>query len=170
MLDLALKVTEDYFGIGKQGTIIDRCRRLEEVGWNAIYREDIANLDNISPLQRGLADWIAQEADLRLRHMRLAESFVAVTENYIQEKPTAERFAETLLIIFDLMARIKGTKIPRRPRLGFRRVKITIGEPISVSDRWYTYQQNRQSAKKAVTELTQTVEKSLKQLQENSEV
>ena len=164
LLDVALKVTEDYFGLWGQGTAIDRCRRLEEAGWNAIYREDVADLKALSPLEFGLANWSAQEAELRLKHMRLVESFVAVTSSYIQEKPTAERFAETLLIIFDLLERIKGKKIPRRPCLGKRQVKFTIGTPISVTDRWETYHQNRQAAKQAVTCLTQDLQQALTEL------
>ncbi len=164
LLDVALKVAEGYFGVSSQGTVIDRCRRLEEVGWNAIYREDIPDIHHISPLQRGLADWIAEEAELSLKHMRLVESFVAVTGSYVKDNPTPERFAETALILFDLMARIKGKKIPRRPRLGKRWVTITVGEPIALSERWQTYQQSRKAAKQAIAELTQDLQAALENL------
>ena len=86
--------------------------------------------------------------------MRLAESFVAVTGTYVREKPSFERFAETSLILFDAIARIKG-KNPRRPRLGWRKSTVTIGEPIDVSDRATIYRENRRGAKQAVTQLTQ---------------
>jgi hypothetical protein len=112
----------------------------------------------------GLGNWVAEEAEIRLKHMRLVESFVAVTGNYIQEKPTAERFAETLLILFDLMARIQGKKVPRRPSLGKRGVKIIVGEPISVSEKWSMYQSSRHQAKQAVAELTNEVEAALTDL------
>lgn len=158
LLDGALQVAEQYFNLSSQGNIIERCRRVEEAGWNYIYREDIADLRTLSPLQKGLGDWVAQEADLRMHHMRLVESFVAVTKDYIREKPSFERLAETALIVFDLLARIKEQKIPRRPRLGWRQAKITVGEPISVSDRWSTYQQSRQAARRTVAELTQDLQ------------
>ena len=164
LLDVALKVAEDYFGIPSQGTMSKRCRRLEEVGWNVIYREDIADLKHISLLQRGLADWIAQEADLRLKHMRLVESFVAVTGMYVKEKPTPERFAETVLILFDLVARIKGKKIPRRPSLGKRGVTITIGQPLSLNERWHAYHENRKAGKQAIAELTRDLQIALENL------
>jgi 1-acyl-sn-glycerol-3-phosphate acyltransferase len=164
LLDVALKVAEQYFGLPSQGSAIDRCRRLEEAGWRYIYREDIADLKALSPLERGLADWVAQEAELRLKHMRLVESLVAVTGTYVQAKPTAERFAETALILFDLLARIKGKKIPRRPRLGKRRVELTIGEPISVSDRWDAYHAGRRAARQAVTDLTRDLQQALEGL------
>ena len=164
LLDVALKVAEDYFDIPSQGTIIKRCRRLEEVGWHSIYREEIDDLNHISVLERGLADWIAQEADLRLKHMRLVESFVAVTGMYVKEKPTPERFAETILILFDFVARIKGKKIPRRPRLGKRAATISVGKPISLNERWQKYQGQRKAAKKGIAQLTRDLHKALEEL------
>ncbi len=164
LLDKALKVAEDYFGLPSQGTIVDRCRRLEEVGWNRIYREDIEDLRDLSALQSGLAEWVAEEADLRLKHMRLVESFVAVTGSYVKEKPTAERFAETLSILYDCLSRIESDRIPRRPQLGKRRVKLTVGKPILVSDRWLVYHSSRKSAKQAVQQLTEDIQGALEAL------
>jgi 1-acyl-sn-glycerol-3-phosphate acyltransferase len=164
LLDTALQVAEQYFGLQSQGSFIDRCRRLEEAGWSYIYREDIADISALPPLKHGLADWVAAEADLRMRHMRLVESFVAVTANYIQEKPTAERFAETALLIFDMMSRVGGGILPARPRLGWREAQITVGEPISVNERWSIYQASRRAARQAVSELTQDLKVALEKL------
>ncbi|OKH24511.1 glycerol acyltransferase [Hydrococcus rivularis NIES-593] len=164
LLDVALRVGEEYFGLQSKGTIIERCRRLEEAGWTYIYREDISDLKTLSPLHRGLADWVAQEANLRMLHMRLVESFVAVTESYLQENLSFERLAETALLIFDVLARIKTRKMPRRPRLGWRWARITVGEAISVSDRWHVYQSSRQAAKQAVADLTQDLHVALEKM------
>ena len=161
LLDVALQAGESYFGLHKKGNIIERCRRLEEAGWNYIYRENIAEFKNLSPLKRGLRDWIAAEADLRMSHMRLVESFVAVTGTYIKEKPSFERFAEISLILFDAIARIKGQKNPRRPRLGWRNSRVTIGEPINISDRFSVYRESRQGAKRSVDRLTQELQTAL---------
>lgn len=161
LLDVALKVAEEYFNIQPKGTVIDRCRRLEQAGWDYIYREDIKNPETLSPLERGLADRIAAEANLRMWHMRLVESFVAVTGAYVLEKPTAERFADTTLLMWDILTRIKGSNPFNRPSLGKQRVQMTVGEPISVSDRWHTYQTSRRAAKQAVTELTQDLQTAL---------
>ncbi|GAB1538747.1 glycerol acyltransferase [Scytonema sp. NUACC21] len=164
VLDRSLQAGEQYFGLEQQGTIIERCRRLEAASWEDIYRKDLPNLETISPLERGLADWIAEEASLRVLHMRLAESFVAVTGSYVLEKPTFERFAETSLILFDLVARIKGEKNPARPRLGWRKSRLTVGEPISVTQRWSTYQTSRQAARKAVDDLTHDLQVALEKM------
>jgi 1-acyl-sn-glycerol-3-phosphate acyltransferase len=164
LLDNALQVTEQYFGVQAQGNFIDRCRRLEEAGWNYIYREDLPDINALPPFKRGLADWIAEEADLRMRHMRMVESFVAVTASYIQEQPTAERFAETALLVFDMLSRIQDTTLPRRPRLGLRQAQITVGEPISVTERFMNCQGERQAARRAVRDLTKDLQIALEKM------
>lgn len=164
ILNKGLQAAEQYFNLESGGTVIERCRRIESAGWEDIYRADLPDLNNLSPLDRGLADWIAEEASLRMLHMRLAESFVAVTENYIKEKPTFERFAETSLILFDLISRIKGDKNPARPRLGWRKSRVTIGEPISVTERFSTYQKNRVGARLAVDDLKRDLQTALEKM------
>lgn len=161
LLDAALQVAEQFFNLQPKGSLIDRCRRLEQAGWDYIYREDIKNIDALSPLERGLADRIAQEASLRMWHMRLVESFVAVTGEYVLEKFTVERFAETTLLIWEMIARIKGGNAFHRPRLGKQWVQLTVGQPISVSDYWEAYQADRRSAKQAVADLTQNLQTAL---------
>ncbi len=164
LLDKSLQVAEQYFGLQSQGNFIDRCRRLEDAGWNYIYREDLPDINALPPFKRGLADWIAEEADLRMRHMRLVESFVAVTATYIQAQPTAERFAETALLMFDMFSRIQDTTLPGRPRLGLRQAQITVGEPISVTERFRSSQGDRHAAKQAVSELTKDLQTALERM------
>ncbi len=164
LMNTALKVTEQHFGLQPQGNFIDRCRRLEEAGWNYIYREDLPDIDDLPPFKRGLADWIAEEADLRMRHMRLVESFVAVNSTYIQEQPTAERFAETTLLMFDMLSRIKDTTFPGRPRLGWKEAQITVGEPISVTERWENLSGDRHAVRQAVNILTKDLQVALEKL------
>lgn len=164
LLDVALKVAEQYFNLQPKGSFVDRCRRLEQAGWDYIYREDIKNIEALSPLERGLANRIAEEANLRMWHMRLVECFVAVTGNYVLEKPSVERYAETILPMWEMITRIKGSKSFQRPRLSKQWVQMTIGQPISVSDRWEVYQASRRSAKQAVTELTQDLQTALEKM------
>jgi hypothetical protein len=164
ILNRSLQASEQFFGLAPKGTIIERCRRIESASWDDIYRTDLPDLQTLSPLQRGLADWIAEEASLRMLHMRLAESFVAVTGNYVQQKPSFERFAETSLILFDLIERIKGEQNPKRPRLGWRQALLTVGEPISVTQRWSDYHTSRHAAKQAVNDLTRDLQKALENM------
>jgi hypothetical protein len=167
LLDVALKVAEQYFNLRPKGSLIDRCRRLEQAGWDYIYREDLKQLEILSPVERGLADRIAEEANLRVWHMRLVESFVAVTGRYVLEKTTADRFAETALLMWDMVARIKGESPFNRPKLGNQRALLTIGQPISVSDRWETYQTGRREAKQAIADLTQDLQTAMESMIQN---
>lgn len=158
LLNVALEVAEAYFNLAAKGSFEDRCRRLEQAGWERIFREDLATL---APLERGLADWLAQEASLQLGHMRLVERFTAMTGQYIQEQPSAERLAEVVLILWRVVTWLKGGKPSQPPHLGKRWVQMRVGEPLSIGDRWDTYQANRRSAKQAVLDLTQDLHTAL---------
>lgn len=159
LLDMALSVAEQHFGLAPSGNLVDRCRRIEEAGWTYIYRDDLESRDRLPPVERGLADWVAQEASLKMLHMRLVESFVAVSADYISTQPSVERLSETALLVFDLTARLRGDKLPKRPRLGDRWVKMSVGQPLNVSDRWASYQTNRRHAVKGLTnEIKQQLE------------
>ncbi len=162
LLDSALQVAEQYFGIQAKGTVIDRCRKLEQAGWDCIYREDINNPGKLSPLERGLADRVAAEASSRMWHMRLVEGFVAVTGSYVSAVPSPERFAETSLILWDVIHKIKGDHANhQRPDLGDRRATMTIGEPISVSAQWSQYSSSRAEAKQTLVRLTEQLQNAL---------
>lgn len=158
LLELALQVSEKHFKIQPKGSLIDRCRRLEQAGWNRIYREDY---DNLSPVETGLGNWLASEASLYMQHMRIVEKFSAVTGKYIKENPTFERFAETILLVNRLINLIKGTTKEPFPILGKKQVKITIGEALSVSERFDDYKKSR---RQAVENLTQDLQISLQSL------
>ena len=164
LLDTALRISEEYFNLLSKGQLSDRCRRVEQAGWNYIFREEFKDIKALSPVEKALGDRVADEANSRMWHMRLVESFVAVSGNYIREKPTAERFAETTLILWKMVARIKGDKAVQLPQLGKQRVKITIGEPISVSERYPAYKENRLEARKAVAELTNDLQSKMENL------
>lgn len=163
LLDVALQVAEQYFNLLPKGSVIDRCRRLEQAAWDCIYREDL-KIEKLSALERGLADRIAEEANLRIWHMRIVESFVAVTGKYVFEKPTVDRFAEGTLLMWEVITRIKGDNPFKRPRLGKQSVVVTLGEPISISDRWDFYQQDRRSAKQAVSDLTRELQSAMESM------
>ncbi len=164
LLDVILQVAEDFFKLQPKGSLNDRCRRVEQAGWNCIFREDFKDSNALSTVEKGLANRAAEEANMRMWHMRVVESFVAVTGSYVRENPTPERFAETLLILWEMVTRITDGNTGRRPNLGKQKALITIGEPISVSDRYATYKSNRQGARLAVADLTKDLQVSLEDL------
>ncbi len=136
LIERALSLAESRLAVRGEGGTEARCRRLEEAAWRWIHRGDLAPRHRLPPLERGLADWAAQEAALAERHMRLAECFVAVSANYVQARPSFERYMETTLLLHDGLARLRGDRLPARPRLGARHACITVGRVLSVSERW----------------------------------
>ncbi len=169
LLEIALNTAEEFFAISSKGTVIDRCRRIEQAGWDRIYREDLkgnlqGNLKDqtLNPVERGLADRAAQEADLRMWHMRMVEGFVArVSGAYVQAKPTADRFGETIGLLFNTVNLLRGLNPYAAPSLGKQRVRMTVGEPILVDACWETYQSGRHGARQCVADVTQTLQEQL---------
>lgn len=161
ILDFALQVSENYFNLQPHGTKSDRCRQIEEASWDWIYREELTSPHDLAPVSRKLADRIATEADLRMWHLRMLESFVAITSSYVKDRPTIERFAEVALLLWDLVAQIQDRKSANRPVLGERRVLLTIGNPIPLSDYWDRYKSGRKQAKQATIDLTQELRTAL---------
>ncbi|WP_373529907.1 1-acyl-sn-glycerol-3-phosphate acyltransferase [Nostoc sp.] len=164
LLNAALLISEQYFNLQSKGSLRDRCQRVEQAGWNYIFREEFKDVKGVSAVERALGDRVAEEANARMWHMRLVESFVAVSGNYIRENPTPERFAETTLILWKMIAKIKGDRGVHRPQLGKQKVKITVGEPISISERYPAYQENRLAARQAVADVTNDLQHALESL------
>jgi len=138
-----LRLAETRLDLRAAGTAADRCRRLEEVAWQWIHREDLPPRHRLPPLQRALADRAAAEAALALQHMRLVETFVAVSAGYLEPPtdspaaappgdPSFERCADVALLLHDGLARLGGGALPARPRLGRRHARLQVAEPIAV--------------------------------------
>ncbi|MFS6826909.1 hypothetical protein [Cyanobium sp. ATX-6F1] len=145
LLEAALAVSETQLGLIAKGSLNDRCRRIEQAGWDCIYRPETRDRQALSAVELGLADRLATDAERALWHMRLVESFVAVSGTHVREKPCADRFGETLQILFSLVHRLTGDgAMLKVPRLGLRRAQISVGEPIDVSARRDAYRAGRQ--------------------------
>ena len=162
LLDRVLQVAEQYFDIHPKGNFNDRCRRIEQAGWNYIFREEYKDIQTLSPVEQALANRVAEEASLRMWHMRLVESMAAVTGKYVKEKPTVDRFAQTTLLIWDVINKIQGSNgLGDHSNLGKQHVKITVGEPMSISERYSLYQASRQGARQAVADFTKDLQQAM---------
>ncbi len=152
LMDLALRRVELSFGLQPSGSLTDRCRRLEQAGWDRLYPARPSSAAPLSPLAQGLADRLAAETEAQLWHMRVVESFVAVSGSYVRERPSQERFADTLLLLWDTQCRIQGQTANKRPRLGRLRARISVDGPIVVNERMAAYRRDRRQAVQALTE------------------
>jgi 1-acyl-sn-glycerol-3-phosphate acyltransferase len=160
LLETALEVVESSFGLQARGDLASRCRRLEQAGWDRIHPAG-GNGARRSLLERGLADRLAEETERRLWHMRLVEAFVAVSGTYVRERPSQERFADTLLLLWDTQCRLLGGSPVDRPRLGPRQAWISIDTPIAVDERLEAYRVDR---RRAVADLTGELQRRLESL------
>jgi Acyltransferase len=158
VLAFALKITETYFNLEPNGSNLDRCRQIERAGWDWIYRGELTPPASLDRVTNKLADRIATEADLRMWHMRILENLQAITDSYVKDRPTIDRFAEVTLLLWDLITQMKAEKPANRPILGKRRVQMTICNPIPLSDYWDRYKIDTREARQATIDLTQELQ------------
>lgn len=151
LLDNILSVPESFFMIKPKGNIIDRCRKLEQASWNWIYREDVEN--DTSILKQKLLDRVAYLSKEMDWHMRLVESFVSVSGNYIQEKPTFERFTEISFLFFDTISKIKTGTGADRPKLGNYSVRLTAGSPLNLKEFYPLHKTGKKGTKEAIEKI-----------------
>lgn len=183
LLHTALRVGERALAVEAHGDLSARCRRLEHAGWERLYpAQGAAALATAPapasatspapsraavppcPLERGLAQQLAADTERALWHMRLVESFVAVSGHHVRECPSPERFADTLLILRDTLGRLqdrRGAPGGARPQLGPRRVTLRIGAPLAVTPRLEAYRADRRGA---VAQLTAELQSALEGL------
>jgi hypothetical protein len=165
LLNQILGVAEANFGINSKGTLTDRSRRLEQAGWDRIFRSD---LDSFSVLEQGLANQLAKEANMSHWHLRIAESLTSITGTYVKSHPSPTRFAEILLLIWRSLSRIKNQPFGKLPYLGDRSCHLSIGNPILVSDYFPKYQSSRKDAKECVEIVTAELQTALEKLIQSS--
>jgi hypothetical protein len=168
LADRILSVAEMNFGIKAKGTPIDRCRRLEQAGWDRIFRNDIKDLEQLSEVERGFADQLALEASYSNWHMRIAESILGVTSDYVRQHPSPSRYIEVLKLMWSVLQRVternSDSAFKETPSFGDRKLTISVAEPLSVSERLSEYQSSRNSAKECTKKLTEEIHVAMKNL------
>jgi hypothetical protein len=162
VIAMILAKAEAHFQITGKGTTVDRCRRIEQATWDQIFR--VEDIRKISALEKGFGDQLAREASASLWHMRIAESILPITGDYVGQHPSPSRFAEMLLLIWRVMARVQCLPFGKTPYLGQRKLILSAGEPIAISPHLPTYQANRHNAKDLVQKLTNELHSALRSL------
>jgi len=88
--------------------------------------------------------------------MRLVENLVSVTGHYVADKPTVERFADTILLLWKIVARLKGESNLKQPFLGQKWAQFSVQPPLMIDNYWDDYKSNRRQAVANVTQDLQT--------------
>ncbi len=154
LVEAALGEAERFFRLAPRGDWVRRVLAVRHAGLTWIHREDIASIDALPPLDRALAERVAAEAWLRLRHMELADVLEYVRLDYLSPDSGIDRYVESVTTLWDVVNRLKGGNISGRGTQFPRSARIEIAEPISVARFQESYKANR---RRGVAELTEEI-------------
>ncbi|NBC29741.1 MAG: hypothetical protein GVY29_07100 [Spirochaetes bacterium] len=129
LCDAVLRAGEAAHGLSHSGSLLDRVFRLRDAGWRCMFRDDLATL---SPLERRVADTLAEEAKILAHHMELVDVLEYIDPGYIHPDASFERFLEYALNLQDLVNRVEGGTIADRTMIKGRRVVVRVGRPVSL--------------------------------------
>jgi len=101
------------------------------LGYNRIYRQDIADPARLPPLERSLAERAAAEGWLALRHVELAGILAFMRADYLAPDSSVDRYVEFVSNIGDFAGRLDGGDISGRVDFRGREVRVIVHEPLS---------------------------------------
>jgi hypothetical protein len=130
--DAALRAPERFMGLQPEGDLLDRVYNVRQRAWDYLFRGDVPPKGRTSPLDRLLADRLADEAYLQLRHNELVDLLEYVRPDYIGPGASANRLVEYALNLADVENRLLGGDVSSRYCPSGKRVRIRIGEPLEV--------------------------------------
>jgi hypothetical protein len=162
--EAALTVLERFFQVKTRGDFVQRVLAIRQVGMSWMHRDDIPDVEALSPVERALADRVAQESWLCMRHMEMVDVLEYFRVDYLRPDSSFDRFVESITDLWDVVNRIKGGNISGRINPFRKTARIVVNEPITVSPLWDQYTENR---RKAVAVLTQRIMESFRAVAEH---
>lgn len=154
LVEAALGEAERFFRIAPRGNWLNRVLAVRHAGLTWIHREDLPSPDTLPPLERVLAERMAAEAWLRLRHMELADVLEYVRLDYLAPDSGIDRYMESVTTLWDIVNRLEGGNISGRGTPFRRTARIEIAAPIPVARFQQSYRANR---RRGVAELTDEI-------------
>jgi hypothetical protein len=130
--DAALRVAERFMRLRPEGDLLGRLFTVRQRGWDFLFRGDVPPAGQASALDRLLADRLADEAYLQLRHHELVDVLEYVRPDYIGPGASLNRQVEYALNLADVENRLMGGDVSSRFSPRGKRVRIRIGEPLEV--------------------------------------
>jgi hypothetical protein len=128
--DTALRVPERFMRLRPEGDLLTRVFTVRQRGWDYLFRGDVPPEGRASPLDRLLADRLADEAYLQLRHNELVDVLEYVRPDYIGPGASLNRQVEYALNLADVENRLLGGDVSSRYSPPGKQVRIRIGEPL----------------------------------------
>jgi len=162
--EAALSVAERFFHLKPKGDFVQRVFACRQAGLGWMFREDIDDLETLSPLDRAMADRMALDTWLTCRHVELVDLLEYLRTDYLFPDSGFDRFVESITNLRDAVNRLEGGDISGRINPFHKTARIVVNEPISVSPLWGAYRENR---RKAVAALTTQIHESFRKVAEN---
>jgi hypothetical protein len=160
----ALSVAEGFFHLRPKADFVQRVFACRQAGLAWMFREDIEDVEAISPVDRAMADRMALETWLTCRHVELVDLLEYLRTDYLAPDSGFDRFVESITNLWDLINRLEGGDISGRINPFHKTARIVVNEPIAVSPLWGAYRENR---RKAVGTLTAMIHESFRRVAEN---
>jgi hypothetical protein len=155
--EAAIRAAERFFGIVRpdsvRGDFVQRVFATRQAGLQWMFREDIADLEALSPVERALADRVAIDAWIANRHVELVDLLEYLRVDYLTPRSGFDRWVEVVTNLWDLANRLQGGNISGRANPFWKTARIIVGEPIRVSPLWESYRQDRRRAVSGLTEV-----------------
>jgi hypothetical protein len=162
--DSALSVAERFFHLKPKGDFVQRVFACRQAGLAWMFREDIADIDALPPVDRAMADRMALETWLAARHVELVDLLEYLRVDYLRPDSGFDRFVEFITNLWDAVNRLEGGDISGRINPFRKTARIVVNEPILVSSHWGSYRENR---RRAVSALTAEIHESFRRVAEN---
>lgn len=163
--EAALGVCEAQLHLAPKGDFVQRVLSIRQTGFLRECRDDIPDPSALSALASGMADRVAQEAWLCLRHMELVDVLEYIRVDYVQPASSFDRFVEAVTNLRDVVNRLKGGNVSGRVNPFRKTARIVVNEPVRISQRWEQYGRNR---RRAVDSLTHEILESFRAVAESA--
>ncbi|MBN1836356.1 MAG: hypothetical protein JW820_10935 [Spirochaetales bacterium] len=132
LCDRALRVPEGFMGLPSHGDLLSRVFAVRQRGWDYLFRSDLRPRDGEAPLEWALADRVAAEAHLHLRHNELVDVLEYLRTDYIGPAASVNRLIEYALNLADVVNRLMGGDIGSRYSPPHKHAEVRIGEPFEL--------------------------------------
>ena len=162
--EAALSVAERFFHLKAKGGLVQRVFAIRQAGLAWMFRDDLGDLETLPGVERAMADRMALETWLVMRHMELVDLLEYLRTDYLAPDSSFDRFVESITNLWDAVNRLEGGNISGRVNPFYKTARIVVNEPIAVSPRWSAYRENR---RRAVSVLTAEIFESFRAVVEN---
>jgi hypothetical protein len=146
VINAALETGERMLGIKPEGDFFMRLYNLRQICWDLIILPGVDSLDNMSPVERNVADLHAGEAWYASRHMELADFGWYFCVSLPQESDPIHKKIEYCQNLYDFANRTMGGAFGNRISILPRRVIIQAAPVINLTERLPSKKKKKKAA------------------------